>query len=338
MRAEPSTGSAMRSAPKPERATIEVHGPRSAHQRDRLHPVAARHRHVEEHDVGLQRAGLLDPVEPVGGLADDVDVGSSPATARSAPGRPRRRRRGGLGSIGAAPRVHIVGGAAPSTIPSSDDRRPHQICGCVRASLATCRAMSPPRRSSPARRPSSSASSRTTPRSRRSSSARGQARQEHFGDATDLCSLVNAKSGGCAEDCGFCAQSRFAEAETPMHAMMEPEQILEHARAAEAAGRAPLLHGHPGPGAVQARLREGPRGRAARRRAHEPQALRVGRPHERRPREGAQGRRASSACTTTSRRPSPTTRRSRPPSATRAGCARSTRSARPAWRPASAAS
>jgi len=62
------------------------------------------------------------------------------------------------------------------------------------------------------------------------------ARQERFGDSTDLCSLVNAKSGGCAEDCGFCAQSRFAEAETPMHAMMEPEQILEHARAAEAAG------------------------------------------------------------------------------------------------------
>ncbi len=63
-----------------------------------------------------------------------------------------------------------------------------------------------------------------------------QARVEHFGDSTDMCSLVNAKSGGCAEDCGFCAQSRFAEAETPMHAMMEPEQILEHARAAEAAG------------------------------------------------------------------------------------------------------
>src|SRR3954447_18837276 len=63
-----------------------------------------------------------------------------------------------------------------------------------------------------------------------------QARQEQFGDSTDLCSLVNAKSGGCAEDCGFCAQSRFAEAETPLHAMMDPDQILEHARAAEAAG------------------------------------------------------------------------------------------------------
>src|SRR6059058_1128072 len=63
-----------------------------------------------------------------------------------------------------------------------------------------------------------------------------EVRVERFADSTDMCSLVNAKSGGCAEDCGFCAQSRFAEAETPMHAMMEPEQILEHARAAEAAG------------------------------------------------------------------------------------------------------
>ena len=63
-----------------------------------------------------------------------------------------------------------------------------------------------------------------------------EARRERFGDSTDMCSLVNAKSGGCAEDCGFCAQSRYAEADTPMHAMMDAEQILEHARAAEAAG------------------------------------------------------------------------------------------------------
>jgi biotin synthase len=63
-----------------------------------------------------------------------------------------------------------------------------------------------------------------------------EVRRENFGNSTDMCSLVNAKSGGCAEDCGFCAQSRYAEADTPMHAMMEPEQILEHAKAAEAAG------------------------------------------------------------------------------------------------------
>ncbi|MCL4288540.1 MAG: biotin synthase BioB, partial [Thermoleophilia bacterium] len=54
-----------------------------------------------------------------------------------------------------------------------------------------------------------------------------EVRTANFGDATDMCSLVNAKSGGCAEDCGFCAQSRYAEADTPMHPMMEPEQILE---------------------------------------------------------------------------------------------------------------
>jgi biotin synthase len=63
-----------------------------------------------------------------------------------------------------------------------------------------------------------------------------EVRKDRFGDSTDMCSLVNAKSGGCAEDCGFCAQSRYAESDTPMHAMMEPEQILEHAKAAEAAG------------------------------------------------------------------------------------------------------
>jgi hypothetical protein len=60
-------------------------------------------------------------------------------------------------------------------------------------------------------------------------------RSERFADSTDLCSLVNAKSGGCAEDCGFCAQSRFAEAETPLHAMMSPEQILDR-RALAGAG------------------------------------------------------------------------------------------------------
>ena len=93
-----------------------------------------------------------------------------------------------------------------------------------------------------------------------------------------MCSLVNAKSGGCAEDCGFCAQSRYAEAETPMHAMMEPEQILEQPaprrrRARTASAWSPRAR------AVEARLREGPGRRPARCRAHEPQAVRVDRPH-----------------------------------------------------------
>jgi biotin synthase len=36
-----------------------------------------------------------------------------------------------------------------------------------------------------------------------------KARTERFADSTDMCSLVNAKSGGCAQDCGFCAQSKY---------------------------------------------------------------------------------------------------------------------------------
>ena len=68
-------------------------------------------------------------------------------------------------------------------------------------------------------------------------------------------------------------------------------------------GRAPLLHGHAGPGPVQARLREVPGGRAPRRRAHQPQALRLGRAHVAPRARPRCARRASSACTTTSRPP-----------------------------------
>ena len=102
-------------------------------------------------------------------------------------------------------------------------------------------------------------------------------------------------------------------------------------------GRAPLLHGHAGPGTLQARLPERPRGRAAGGRAHQPEALRLDRPHVGRAGEGAQGG-ASNGSTTTSRRPRATTPRSPAPCATRAGCARSRRSRRPGSRPASAAS
>ena len=83
--------------------------------------------------------------------------------------------------------------------------------------------------------------------------------------------------------------------------------------------RPPLLHGHPGPGALEARLREDPRGRPAGRRADQPEALRLDRPHVGRARQAARARPASSASTTTSRRRAPTTPRSRPRSATRAG-------------------
>ena len=164
-----------------------------------------------------------------------------------------------------------------------------------------------------------------------------EVRQENFGDSTDMCSLVNAKSGGCAEDCGFCAQSRYAEADTPMHAMMEPEQILEHAKAAEAAGAHRFCMVTQGQGLSKrdfAKILEG--AELVAEQTNLKRCASIGHMSAERAKRCA--RRGSSASTTTSSRRAPTTRRSRPRSATRAGCGRSRRSRRPASRPASAAS
>ena len=147
-------------------------------------------------------------------------------------------------------------------------------------------------------------------RSRRWSSAPGRRAQERFGDSTDMCSLVNAKSGGCAEDCGFCAQSRFAEAETPMHAMMEPEQILEHARAAEAAGAHRFCMVTQGQGLSKRDFEKVLEGaRLVAEHTNLKRCASIGHMSAARA-KALQARPASSACTTTSRRPSPTTTRS----------------------------
>ena len=163
-------------------------------------------------------------------------------------------------------------------------------------------------------------------RDRGAGRARLEARVERFGDSTDMCSLVNAKSGGCAEDCGFCAQSRFAEADTPMHAMMTPEQILEHAQAAEAAGAHRFCMVTQGQGLSKRDFQNILEGaKLVAEHTNLKRCASIGHMSVERA-KAAQGGRASSASTTTSRPPRATTRRSRRRSATRAGCARSTRS------------
>ncbi|EMA35424.1 biotin synthase BioB [Halobiforma nitratireducens] len=58
-----------------------------------------------------------------------------------------------------------------------------------------------------------------------------------FGDGTvDACSIVNAKAGNCAEDCGFCAQSVHFDTGIDTHDFLEPEEILEAAKRAERDG------------------------------------------------------------------------------------------------------
>ena len=58
-----------------------------------------------------------------------------------------------------------------------------------------------------------------------------------LGDGTvDACSIVNAKAGNCAEDCGFCAQSAHFDTGIDTHGFLDPEEILAAAKRAEADG------------------------------------------------------------------------------------------------------
>jgi biotin synthase len=52
----------------------------------------------------------------------------------------------------------------------------------------------------------------------------------------DLCSLVNAKSYLCSEDCGFCSQSSHYKTGVNRYPLMAPEEVLERAQACEANG------------------------------------------------------------------------------------------------------
>lgn len=63
-----------------------------------------------------------------------------------------------------------------------------------------------------------------------------QVRQRFAGEKVDLCSIVNARSGSCAEDCRFCAQSSRYLTESPVYPMKNSGEILGAARQAEAGG------------------------------------------------------------------------------------------------------
>ena len=54
----------------------------------------------------------------------------------------------------------------------------------------------------------------------------------------DSCSLINARSGRCAEDCSFCAQSRHHAGDCQTYSLVPTEEILDAAIAAKEAGAA----------------------------------------------------------------------------------------------------
>lgn len=67
-------------------------------------------------------------------------------------------------------------------------------------------------------------------------SAANRIRNVFRGDEADLCSIVNAKSGACPEDCSYCAQSSNSSADIPVYTLINKDIVLERARDAKMSG------------------------------------------------------------------------------------------------------
>ena len=61
-------------------------------------------------------------------------------------------------------------------------------------------------------------------------------REAHFGRRVKLCLLLNAQSGICPEDCGYCSQSKVSQAPVQKYRLLPQEKIVERARVAVEAG------------------------------------------------------------------------------------------------------
>ena len=57
-------------------------------------------------------------------------------------------------------------------------------------------------------------------------------RRHWFGNQVQLYFLMNAKSGLCPEDCGYCSQSKVSSAEIPKYNLLSRDKLLEGARIA----------------------------------------------------------------------------------------------------------
>lgn len=61
--------------------------------------------------------------------------------------------------------------------------------------------------------------------------------KEHFvGNRISLCSIINAKSGRCAENCAFCAQSSHHSSDVPVYPLLDEESLVAGAHSAEKCG------------------------------------------------------------------------------------------------------
>jgi len=63
-----------------------------------------------------------------------------------------------------------------------------------------------------------------------------QIRQDYIGQRLDLCSITNAKSGLCTQDCKFCAQSIRHATGIPTYPLKSPKEIIAGAKQAQDIG------------------------------------------------------------------------------------------------------
>jgi len=65
-----------------------------------------------------------------------------------------------------------------------------------------------------------------------------QVHREHWGEkeGVQLCRLLSIKTGGCSEDCGYCAQSSRYDTGVKAERLMDREAVLAEARQAKDAG------------------------------------------------------------------------------------------------------
>ncbi len=56
------------------------------------------------------------------------------------------------------------------------------------------------------------------------------------GDKFSLCTISNARSGRCSEDCSFCAQSSHYQTEAPVYGLKSVEELVKEASDAKEAG------------------------------------------------------------------------------------------------------
>ncbi|MGK2907205.1 MAG: biotin synthase BioB [Desulfuromonadales bacterium] len=58
-------------------------------------------------------------------------------------------------------------------------------------------------------------------------------KESTFGNVAQLCSIINAKSGRCQENCAFCAQSAHHRSSPPVYPLKSREEIIAGAQRAE---------------------------------------------------------------------------------------------------------